>query len=92
MKNIENSTERIIKIIKQLNIFTIDELKQEIILNEKTFYSDELIEHILLYHPNIKNSYGTEHLFTTMEDTIRVGYKDFNYCAPRQFNKRVNNE
>ena len=58
MKNIENSTERIIKIIKQLNIFTIDELKQEIILNEKTFYSDELIEHILLYHPNIKNSYG----------------------------------
>ena len=41
---------------------------------------------------NIKNSYGTEQMFTTMEDTIRVGYKDFNYCAPRQFNKPVNNE
>lgn len=41
---------------------------------------------------DIKNSYGIKQMFTVMEDTIRVGYKDFNYCAPKQFNKPVNNE
>lgn len=48
----------IIEIIKKKDFLTTEQLKNQILCNNPGLYSEELIEYVLLHHPNIKNSYG----------------------------------
>ena len=48
----------IVETIKKNDFLTIEQLKNKLLLNNPNLYSEDVIEYVLLHHPNIKNSYG----------------------------------
>ena len=58
MSKNEKLIKEIVEIIKMNDFLTIEQLKHKLLVSNSSLYSEEVIEYVLLHHPNIKNSYG----------------------------------
>lgn len=58
MKELNDDITIVLNVVKQMELFTIDELLSTLVMENDRYYSLDIIEHVLLNHPNVGNCYG----------------------------------